>query len=711
MKLISPFILLLAVFLMPSCKAPNTNAHDESSKENEHHKFTNHLIHENSPYLLQHAHNPVNWYPWGKEALAKAKTENKMMIISIGYAACHWCHVMEHESFEDTTVAKIMNDNFVCIKIDREERPDIDDVYMTACHIASGRSCGWPLNAFAMPDTRPVWAGTYFPKDDWVKVLNQFVDIKTNDPDKLEKWASELTNNIQSSASIGKNTADQNFNADALNKIAENFMQNIDFKKGGRKGAPKFPMPNNYEFLLRYHYLNGNTKAFDAVKTTLDKMADGGIYDQIGGGFSRYSTDDHWLVPHFEKMLYDNGQLVSLYAHAYQLTKDPKYKAIIDGTLAFVERELMDKKGGFYSSLDADSDGEEGKFYVWTENEIKNIIGDETQSKIFEDYFNIKKAGNWEHGKNILHITKSAEKVAKKYNISIDEFHKIINTNKAKLFAERAKRVRPGLDNKVLTSWNALMLSGYVDAYKALGEEKHLQTALKNANFLVDNMIKKDFRLDRNYKDGNSKINAFLDDYALLATAFIGLYEVTFDEKWLKQAEGLTNYLNTHFYDEASGMYNYTSDMDPALIAKKKVLTDNVIPGSNSATARLLYKIGDLLYKPEWVKKSKNMLHNMSESIVMTPQPNFYSNWCTMYSEVLNPPYEVAIVGNEYKKLQQGLLKEYLPNALFLGGKDEGSLELLKDKLQEDETMIYVCQNKICKLPVQNVKDALELMK
>jgi len=694
-------------FIFTSCNAQSKKHTMEKTK----HEYTNLLIKETSPYLLQHAHNPVEWHAWNEETLAKAKKEDKLLLISVGYAACHWCHVMEHESFEDTTVAKIMNDNFICIKIDREERPDIDDVYMTACHIASGRSCGWPLNAFAMPDTRPVWAGTYFPKEDWMKVLSQFVDIKANDPDKLEKWASELTNNIQSSATIGKNDANQNFNAAALNEIADNFVSNIDFKKGGKKGSPKFPMPNNYEFLLRYHYLTGNTKAFDAVKVTLDEMADGGIYDQLGGGFSRYSVDDHWLVPHFEKMLYDNGQLVSLYAHAYQLTKDPKYKNVIDGTLKFIERELMSKEGGFYSSLDADSEGEEGKFYVWTENEINTAIGDETQAKIFNDFYNVKGNGNWEHGKNILHITDNAKKVAKRNKITVEELNSILNTNKTKLFKERTTRIRPGLDNKVLTSWNALMLSGYVDAYKALGNENYLQTALKNGNFIIKNLIKKDFRLDRNYKDGNSKINAFLDDYSLLATAFIGMYEITFDEKWLQQAEGLTNYINAHFYDEQAGMYNYTSDIDPALIARKKVLTDNVIPGSNSATARLLYKLGDLLYKPEWIKRSKDMLHNIQESIVSTPQPNFYSNWCSMYSEVLNPPYEIAIVGNDYRPIQLDLMKSYLPNALFLGGKDEGTLELLKDKLQEDETMIYVCQNKICKLPVQEVEAALELLK
>jgi len=531
---------------------------------NSDHKYTNKLINESSPYLLQHAHNPVDWYPWGDEALAKAKAEDKMIIISVGYAACHWCHVMEHESFEDTTVSRIMNENFINIKVDREERPDIDDVYMTACHLASGRSCGWPLNAFAMPDGRPVWAGTYFPKKDWMKVLEQFIDEKKNNPDKLKEYADQLTQGIQQQEEIVKRDSDLNFTSNKVITIADNFLENIDYKEGGRKNPPKFPMPNNYEFLLSYHHFANQTgkeknKALEATKITLDKMAMGGIYDHLGGGFARYSTDNEWIVPHFEKMLYDNGQLVSLYSKAYQLTFDPLYKSVVEETLEYIKREMTNSEGGFYSSLDADTEGEEGKFYVWKKPEIDSLLNDKNLSDIFCEYYQVHKKGNWEHGNNVIYRKKSDEEVAKDYGISTTDLQSKLKKAKTILFNAREKRTRPGLDDKVLTSWNALMLKGYVDAYKALGDEEYLATALKNANFLSKNMLQSDNRLNRNYKDGKSVINAFLDDYALLTDAFIGLYQVTFDEQWLNKAKDLTQYAVEHFYDDKSEMFFYTS--------------------------------------------------------------------------------------------------------------------------------------------------------
>ena len=673
------------------------------------HAYTNNLINESSPYLLQHAHNPVNWYPWGEAALEKAKKENKMIIVSVGYAACHWCHVMEHESFEDTTVSQIMNEHFVAIKVDREERPDIDDIYMTACHMASGKSCGWPLNAFALPDGRPVWAGTYFPKKEWLKVMNYFKDLREKEPEKLEQYAKDLTNGIQENSKIEINLGDHDFKPEALNDIAKNFLSNIDFKKGGRKGAPKFPMPNNYEFLLSYHYKSNDQKALEAVTATLDNMAMGGIYDHLGGGFARYAVDEEWKVPHFEKMLYDNGQLVSLYSNAYKLTKNPLYKQIIDETLEYTKREMTSKEGGFYSSLDADSEGEEGKFYVWTKEEIDNTIGDENKSKIFQDYYEVTANGNWEH-KNILHRKQSREKVAKKHNITELELMTIIETGKTKLLKAREKRVRPGLDDKVLTSWNALMLKGYVDAYKALGQQKYLEAAIKNGRFIIDKMMQSDSRLNRNYKDGKSVINAFLDDYALTIEAFVALYQVTFDEQWLYKSKALAEYAIQHFFDKESGMFNYTSDLDPPLIARKMELTDNVIPGSNSSMAKALYLMGLYHYNSDFMDKSKQMMHNMSSTVTQGPQPNFYSNWCSLYSWVATPPYEIAVVGDKHNDIRKELGTYYLPNTILLGGKDEGTLELLKNKLQEEETMIYVCQNKVCKFPVREVKKAIALM-
>ncbi len=673
------------------------------------HKYTNKLIDESSPYLLQHAHNPVNWYPWGEEALNKAKAEDKLIIISVGYAACHWCHVMEHESFEDSLVAKIMNENFVCIKVDREERPDIDNVYMTACQLVSNRSCGWPLNAFALPDGRPVWAGTYFPKDQWTNVLQQFNKMYDTDKTKLEESAQQISEGMTAYDKVTVNTGEVIYSPEELDNIAAAFLENIDFNKGGRKGSPKFPMPNNYEFLLKYHHLTGDEKALEAVTTTLDKMALGGIYDQIGGGFARYSVDDIWLVPHFEKMLYDNGQLVSLYAHAFQKTKNPLYEKVIRETIAFAERELMSEESGFYSSLDADSEGVEGKFYVWQESEIDSIIGNETHASIYKEFYDVSKNGNWEHT-TILNVVTEPAEIMKKFNIDESQFSMIIDESSKKLMQHRDTRIRPGTDDKILTSWNALMLSGLIDAYHALGDEAFLDRAKANANFILKNQKQSDHRLDRNYKNGKSSINAFLDDYALTIAAFLKLYQATFDEKWLYHADDLTGYTLAHFFNKENTMFNYTSDIDPPLVANKNELSDNVIPASNSSMARNLKYLGLYLNKKEYVDKSEQMLKNVMDQIVGSKQPNFYSNWCQLYLDNVKAPYEVAIVGPDAEKLRLQLAKNYTSNALLLGGEDEGTLALLKEKLQDGETMIYVCQNKVCKFPVKEVDKALALM-
>jgi len=695
------YFVFLAILGLTACKS------NQSSKAHMDHKYTNSLVNESSPYLLQHAHNPVDWYPWGKEALKKAKDEDKMIIVSVGYSACHWCHVMEHESFEDSVVAQIMNDNFVCIKVDREERPDVDDVYMTACSLITGRG-GWPLNAFALADGRPFYAGTYFPKDQWTNILKQFIEIKAEDPEKLVSQAEQITQGIQSVDELQVVTADMDFTTGGLSQIANVFKGLIDYEEGGRKGKEKFPMPNNYEFLLKYHHLTKDAQALEAVTITLDKMAKGGIYDQLGGGFARYSTDKLWLAPHFEKMTYDNGQLVSLYSQAYRQTKNPLYKQIVEQTLDYTKREMTSKDYGFYSALDADSEGEEGKFYTWSKTEIDSIIADENLAKFYNKYYNVKKNGNWEHV-NILHVTKDLSEVAKEFSMSKDLAKTQIASINQKLFDHRAKRIRPGLDDKILTAWNGLMMKGYIDAYLAFGNQEYLETAIKNANFILDNQLQKDYRLNRNYKDGKSSINGFLDDYALTIDAFVALYQANFDEKWLNTADALMAYVQKHFYNAETSMYNYTSSIDPPLIAKKSEYADNVIPGSNSVMARNLYNLGTLLYKPAYLEKSKQMLKNMNSQISTSTMPAFYSNWLQLYLDYANPPYEIAILGDEANAKRMELHKDYLGNALVLGGKTEGSLALLKDKLQEGETYIYVCQNKVCKIPVTEVEKALEL--
>jgi hypothetical protein len=690
----------LLVITLYSCSNKNTAGQEA---------YTNQLIHTSSPYLLQHAHNPVNWYPWGEEALNKAKAEDKMLLISIGYAACHWCHVMERESFEDTTVARIMNEYFISIKIDREERPDIDAVYMTACQMASENNCGWPLNAFALPDGRPVWAGTYFPKKNWIEILEYFIKERKDSPEKMEDYAAKLTDGLRSLEQIDLLEGQPEFSAAAAAGPVSTFLSNFDYTNGGRKGVQKFPMPNNYEWLLQYYQRTGDEKALEAVQLTLDKVIKGGIYDQIGGGFSRYATDSRWRVPHFEKMLYDNAQLVSLLAKAYQVTGKEDYRRVMEETLNFIERELTDPAYGFYSSLDADSEGEEGKFYVWTTAELDSLLSPE-EALLAKRYYQVTAHGNWEEGKNILRIEQDREEMAAALQLSIEAFQSTLASIKQKLLQARANRTRPGLDDKMLTSWNALMLSGYADAYRATGEESYRQTALRNGKFLSENMMQNDFRLERNFKDGKTAINAFLDDYAHTIAAFTALYEITFEEDWLHKAQGLADYAITHFQEDTTGFFYYTSDIDPPLLVRKTELDDNVIPASNSAMARALYHLGHYFYESPYLEIAEKMMYQMQSRALEGKSADYYSNWNQLYLEMAYPVYEVAIVGNDYEQLRAGMQQQYLPQAIYLGGAIEGSLALLKDKLVAGETYIYVCRNKVCKLPVQTVDQAQELL-
>lgn len=696
--------LIPLMFFLKDCTPIQTAMPEDHSN----HAHTNALINESSPYLLQHAHNPVHWYPWGEVALDKAQEENKPIIISIGYAACHWCHVMEHESFEDEEVANYMNEHFICIKVDREERPDIDDVYMTACNLITGRG-GWPLNAIALPDGKPFFAGTYFPKEDWMNILMQIVEVKTQDYGKLVESANQISQGIQETDYIAVNTDNVDWSVNSLDNIHHNFINRIDFGHGGRLGAPKFPMPNNYEFLLKYGYKYNHKRSLQAVELTLDKMAGGGIYDQLGGGFARYSVDDVWLVPHFEKMLYDNGQLISLYSQGYQVFKKPLYLEIIDESIQFVKRELMSPDYGFYSSLDADSEGVEGKYYVFTEDEIDNLITDALDLKYFKKVYDVSKIGNWEHT-NILNKPISVNEVASNLALKESDLKASLDRSRKLLFEYRSDRIRPGLDDKILASWNGLMLKGLVDAFNATGNDEYLSLALKNAKFIKDQFIKEDYRMDRNYKNGKSSINAFLDDYALVAYAFHALYEASFDESWLNLAKNLVDYTLQHFNNSETQMFNYTSDLDPPLIARKTENNDNVIPGSNSMMARNLYRIGSMYYNQGYIQKGTQMLKNMHENITESKAPDFYSNWLQLYFDKVNPPYEVAIIGTNAKIIRSQISKNYLSNAMLLGGINEGTLPLLKNKLQEGETTVYVCQNKACKLPVYSAVEAIQLM-
>ncbi len=692
--------IALLIFVLTSC---NTRTSSQIGE----HEFNNELVGESSPYLLQHAHNPVDWFPWGDKALEKAKKEDKLLIISVGYSACHWCHVMEHESFEDTLVAKTINEHYVSIKVDREERPDIDDVYMTACQLASERGgCGWPLNAIALPTGEPIWAGTYFPKKEWINVLQYFIDTKKNKPEELQKYAAQLTEGVNQQDDLPNFSGSADFSPKMMVALSDEILKSVDMQEGGRKGAPKFPLPNQFEFLLQQSFYTGNDEYLDAVNVSLEKMALGGIYDQIGGGFARYATDAKWLVPHFEKMLYDNAQLLSLYSHAFQTTQNPLYKKVVYETIEFASRELSHPDGAFYASLDADSEGEEGLFYIWKKKEIDAVLNEE-EADLIHKYYNVSGVGNWEKGENILHRKMTDEKFISKHNLTKEQFEKTLKEANKKLFTERAKRIRPGLDDKVLASWNGLMIKGLLDAYSAFAEPKFLDLAKKNLAFLEKEMIKSDGRIDRNFKDGKSSINAFLDDYAFTIQAMIEMYQATFDEAWLDKASKIATYAVEHFKDPETGLFFYTSNIDPPLVARKKVIADNVIPGSNSAMATALFQLGTLTYNKIFIDYSETMLGTVSSTLLTSKSPGYYSNWSMLYNDVSRSPYEVAVIGENYEQLRKEMQQKFLPQVLYLGGKNEGKMELLREKLQDGRTMIYVCQNKACKLPVTESKKAI----
>ena len=674
------------------------------------HAYTNALADETSPYLLQHAHNPVDWHPWNETTLAKAEAEDKLLLISVGYAACHWCHVMEHESFEDTAVARLMNENFIPIKVDREERPDVDDVYMTACQMATGRGCGWPLNAFALPDGRPVWAGTYFPKKEWVDVLDYFIQLRKTEPDKLDTYADELLAGIRQSNQILAPVGDLDFSEEKLNTYTAPILDAIDRKHGGRKGAPKFPMPVNYELLLEDYHRTQDPATLEAVNATLDGMAAGGIYDQLGGGFSRYSVDAEWKVPHFEKMAYDNGQLLSLYSKAYQVTRNERYREVVAQTIDFLNRELSDPAGGFYSSLDADSEGEEGTFYTWTNAQLAEVITDPVERTLFDAAYSIRKNGNWEDGRNTLYRRKSDAELAKAHNMSEIAVTEKLTELRQRLFEARTQRERPGTDDKVLTSWNALIVSGLVDAYRAFGEEAHRERAIRAGEFLWSNMHQGEGRLLRNYKGGQANINGFLDDYALLIQAYIDLYQITFEAKYLRRAEQLTQHVLGHFDDPDSGYFFYTDSRDPALITRRKEIADNVIPAGNSVMARNLLALGTLLDRPAYHERARTMLGGVLENLSDPEAAAYHANWLRLYQDLLHPPYELVVIGPEADRVRAQLQRGYLPHALVLGGTDEGELALLENKLLPDQTTIYVCQNKVCKLPTTDVAQARQLL-
>ncbi|WP_111307856.1 thioredoxin domain-containing protein [Confluentibacter sediminis] len=675
------------------------------------HPYTNDLINETSPYLLQHAHNPVNWNAWNDKTLAKAKSENKLLLISVGYAACHWCHVMEHESFEDSLVAQVMNKNFINVKVDREERPDVDQIYMNAVQLMTG-SGGWPLNVIALPDGRPVWGGTYFKKDQWIDILNQISKLYSENPNKLYEYAEKLSKGIKSLDVVNLNTDEPIFEASYINDALKNWEKNFDYHDGGTKQTQKFMMPNNYHFLLRNAYQNNDTDLQEFVNLTLTKMAYGGVYDHIGGGFSRYSVDEKWHIPHFEKMLYDNAQLVSLYADAYLITKNELYKTVIEETLDYIKNDMTASNGAFYSSLDADSNNPEGKleegaFYVWTKEELKTLIKEDFD--VFSDYYNINNYGLWEHDNYVLIRKDDDPSIIKKHHLTDNQLSEKKQHWKSILLTVRNKRPKPRLDDKTLTSWNALMLKGYTDAYRVLGTKAYLEAAEKNANFIINTQLRQDGGLNHNYKDGKSTINGYLEDYAATIDAFISLYENTLNETYLTTARDLANYTFDHFFDDSSKMFYFTSNSDASLVSRSIEYRDNVIPASNSMMAKNLFKLSHYFDNEHFSKTAMTMLNNVKPE--MKEYPSGYSNWFDLMLNYANSFYEVAIVGKDARQKLADLNTHYVPNKLIAASTTENNMPLLESRYNPQQTLIYVCVNKACKLPVADVNKALEFLK
>ena len=688
--------IFIVVFILISCD-------DDMNKGNN-------LKDETSPYLLQHVENPVNWNPWDKKYLDKAKKENKLVIISIGYASCHWCHVMERESFQDSTVAKLMNDKFISIKVDREERPDIDQVYMNAIQLITG-SGGWPLNVITLPDGRPIWGGTYFSKGQWISALKQISEIYETEPEKFISYAKRVQEGINTLNDVVMQT--DSFENIDINKYSKLLLKNIDEEFGGFNGAPKFMMPNNLNFLLRYSVQEKQEKSKDKILSTLDKMAYGGIFDHVEGGFSRYSVDERWHIPHFEKMLYDNGQLMSLYSVGYKISDKDLYKDVVYKIHEYIDSEMKDISGGYYSSLDADSkldDGTyaEGEYYSWEKEELERIIGENFD--LFSEYYNVNDNGFWEEeNKYVLIRSISDIEFINKNKLDSATFQKIKSEWIYKLKLAKIDKKKPSLDYKIITSWNGLMISGYVDAYKSFNDEIFKNEAINAGEFIFKNLIKKDGGLHHNFVNGKSKINGYLEDYATVIQASLDLYEVTLNQKWIERALNLSEYVLSNFSGVDSELFYFTSSQDEDLISRSVEFRDNVIPSSNSIMAKNLFRLYHYFDKQEYYEKAQNM--SLSVTAEFETYPSGYTNWFDLIYNFKSNYYEIAVVGENSIKQVEEINKKYIPNKLIIGSKSENNLPLLKNRYVEGKTLIYVCVNKACKMPTEDLDEALSLVK
>lgn len=679
---------------------------------------TNRLAGESSPYLLQHAHNPVNWYPWGEEALQKAKAENKPILVSIGYAACHWCHVMERESFENEETAAVMNEHFVNIKIDREERPDLDHIYMDAVQAITG-SGGWPLNVFLTPDAKPFYGGTYFPpqqafnRPSWTDVLYGMSKAYRETPGEIISQAENLTAHVARSDSWLQSNVnlqpDNVFTPAQLHTAFQNLMKTADTVEGGFGKAPKFPQTFSIQYLLRYYSFTQNEEALRQACLSLDKMVLGGIYDQIGGGFARYATDREWLVPHFEKMLYDNALLLTTLSEAYQLTHKELYKETIRQTIGFIQRDMLSPEGGFYSALDADSEGEEGRFYVWQKKEVEEMLG--TEAGLFCEFYDVTEEGNWEE-KNILHVPVELKEFARQKNIAEQDLAGRLRAAAAVLLHKRNQRVPPMLDDKMLLGWNALMNTALCKAYAATGDEEYKLMAVSNMDFMLEKFADPATgRLFHTYKEGIAKYPAFLDDYASLIQALIALQEITGDAKYFLIANGITENVILGFSDEETGLFYFTHEEQKDVIIRKKEVYDGAVPSGNSLMVLNLLYLGIIFDKQDWKLRVVKMLKAVQETTIK--YPSSFGNWAIASYLMVAGMHEIVLTGENLKTILQEILHIFIPNKVLqisVADFDDKSFPLLKGKDSFNEPVIFLCKDYACHTPVHNIESFIRLL-
>ncbi|MDF4203361.1 thioredoxin domain-containing protein [Maribacter sp. SA7] len=699
MKINSLFFVFVGVLVLSSCREQNKNDGEVVMQDD--YEFTNDLINETSPYLLQHAHNPVDWKAWSDDAFKKAADENKLVVLSVGYSTCHWCHVMEEESFEDAEVAKLMNDKFVSIKVDREERPDLDMVYQTALQLVNGKG-GWPMNAIIMPNGSPVFLGTYHEKENWKNILAKFSTEYEKNPDKMKEYATMLADGVQE---VYEQPTKQMANAITPNKMENGIIQwstMWDKDWGGNIGQQKFILPANLTMLLDYAVLQQNLEAKNHVLNTLDKVVQGGIYDHVDGGFFRYSTDNTWKVPHFEKMLYDNAQLVSLLSKAYKLTGNEVYKIGVSETLAFLKSEMRNEDGGYFSAMDADTNGEEGVYYVWKKQELEALLKDDF--KLFSLYFNIIDDQVWEQGNYVLNNTLPKNNFLKKTDLTTAEFEKKMASWKSVLYEARQKRQKPTKDYKILTSWNALLIDGLLEAYKAFGDDQYLDEAISVFRYLNRYNYKNEQLVHSYTKDSKQK-EVFLEDYAFLAKSAFSLFEVTLDTDYLTVSKELMNTASEKYKSNSELFYyNVSNDLVPSIINT----SDGVVPSANAIMAQNYLRIGHLEYNKDFLKKAEVM-----GSFITSDFENHavsYGAWGTLLLAQAYPFYEIVIVGKDAEKLMNEIHKTSIVNSLIVGSSVESDISLFKDRYTEDDTFIYVCQDNTCKLPVKTVNDSFEQM-